>query len=122
MAHDAANDPLTDALRRAFAAMVETGTVDVVPSDDAVEVEVEVLADDWTLCVTGWPPAIAWIALDAAGSSLAEQREQLGRALGMRGLAALRALDSETDGALVDRLAHGGDPLSATLAGLITDD
>jgi hypothetical protein len=115
------NDPLTEAVRRAFAAMVDTGTVDVVPQDepDGDEVEVEAQADDWSLYVKGWPPTVAWIALDEEGASLAEQREQLTRALGTRGLAALRTLDRDTDGALLDRLAHGGDPLSATLAGLI---
>ena len=118
-----ASDRLPEALRRAFAVMIETGTVDVVPQDEAgdVETEAEAQADDWTLYVKGWPPKVAWIALDEEGASLAEQREQLTRALGTRGLAALRALDRETEGSLVERLANSGDPLSATLAGLIAE-
>ena len=111
-------EPLLAALRGAFAAALKSGEVDVV--EDATAGEVEILADDWTLHLEGWPLTTAWFALDDDPVSPAEQRAALTAALSRGGLAALRDADTRLAGALTAALAASDDPLSATLASLLT--
>jgi hypothetical protein len=111
--------PLLDALREAFTTSLTSGEVDVV--EDAAAGEVEVIADDWTLHLEGWPLTAAWFALDDDPASPAEQRAALSAALSRGGLPALRDADDRLDGALTSALASSGDALSVTLTTLLRE-
>lgn len=110
-------EPLLAALRGAFAAALKSGEVDVV--DNTTAGEVEILADDWTLHLEGWPLTTAWFALDDDPISPAEQRATLAAALSRGGLAALRDADARLAGALTTALAASGDSLSISLVALL---
>ena len=69
--------PILAALRAAFTTALTSGEVDVV--ENAAAGEVEVIADDWTLHLEGWPLTAAWFALDDDPASPAEQRAALSR-------------------------------------------
>lgn len=118
---DTTGHPLRDALRLAFASLIETGEIDLAIPPDAVNDETEVQADDWTLHLEGWPIATAWIAIDQEPDSAAERRAALDATLDHRELAALRDADRRLEGALVARLRTSGDDLSALLADLLTE-
>lgn len=115
--HDRGSHPLVDALQDAFSELCEAGEIDVVTLE--VSNEVEVQADAWTLQVTGWPVASAFIALDEEPVSLAERRHALDAAIDTRHLAALRHADAVLDGAIARGLEASGDPLSTLLAGAL---
>jgi hypothetical protein len=112
-------EPLLAALRDAFTTSLTSGEVDVV--EDAAAGEVEVIADDWTLHLEGWPLTAAWFALDDDPASPAEQRAALSAALSRGGLPALRDADARLDGALTSALASSGDALSVTLTMLLRE-
>ncbi len=116
---DRSSDPLIDALYLAFAALIETGEIDITTPPDAGEDETEVQADDWTLHLEGWPIATAWIAIEQEPESAAAQQAALATTFGHRELAALRNADRRLEGALVARLRTSGDELSARLADLL---
>lgn len=120
---DGADHPLVSALHRAFAALVEDESVDIVPSEDDDDQDaVEVQADDWTLFVAGWPVTTAWIALDEDVTSPEALRTALESVLGQHELQALEAFDSSLSGDLADALTASGDELSIALAALLRAD
>ncbi len=118
---DRSSNPLIDALHLAFAALIETGEIDITTPPDAGEDETEVQADDWTLHLEGWPIATAWIAIDQEPESAVAQQAALATTFDHRELAALRDADRRLEGALVTHLRTSGDELSARLAEWLTE-
>ena len=118
---DRSGHPPRDALQLAFAALIETGEINLATPPDAGKDETEVQADDWTLHLEGWPITIAWIAVDQEPDSAAEQRAVLDATFDHRSREALRDADRRLEGALVARLRTSGDELSARLADLLAE-
>ena len=118
---DRSGHSLRAVLQHAFAALIETGEIDITTPPDAGEDETEVQADDWTLHLEGWPVVIAWIAIDHEPDSGAEQRSALEATLDHREQAALRDADRRLEGALVACLRASGDELSIRLADLLAE-
>ena len=112
--------PLHDVLQHAFAALIETGEIDIATAPDTAGDEIEVQADDWTLHLEGWPVVMAWIAIDHEPDP-AEHRAALEATLDHRELAAMRDADGSLEGALVACLRASGDELSARLADLLAE-
>ena len=102
-----------------FARQIAAEAIDVVelPDEGAVEIQ----ADDWTLHVEGDPITLAFIAIDQEPDRPGELNAALRTALDADDLVALRTLNEDLNGVLVDRLGASGDALSIALVTLLTD-
>jgi hypothetical protein len=119
-AHEVPRHDLTLLLEETFAALIDKGEVDVVVNRDLSEFEV--ISDEWTLHLEGWPLTTGFLALDDEPATDTERRAALDAALDTRHLAALRQLDRALDGALAAVLTDSGDALSELLVSVLQDD
>ena len=112
-------DAVGTAAREAFAVAIAAGDVSLIPDDAG---GLDVVADDWTLHLDGWPgPREAWLAADdePENPDSATARALLLDALDAATLAALSALNLRLGDRLTFTLRESGDPLSAALADLM---
>jgi hypothetical protein len=105
---------LAEIVRDAMAALIESGDVDVVRSDDGQEIDV--FGDEWTVHLEGWPsrPA-AFAAIDDEPDDPAAIPAIRAAVIDGSVHAALLDLDRRLDGALKAALVATGDPLSIDL-------
>lgn len=111
---DAPDHPLSLILKRAFAAQIEVGEVDLVLLDSGQECEIQ--SDEWTLHLEGWPVTMAFIALDDEPSAVRDRQAALDAALDNQNLASLRHANILLNNAIVAALVDSGDEVSALVA------
>ena len=84
---------------------------------DASGGELEVLGEEWTLHLEGWPGRpLAWLALDDEPDDPAELTVALNAALDEESIAAFVAVDAALGRTLSAALRASHDPLSTALA------
>ena len=101
-----------DAASSVFEALIENGDIDLVEQVD----ECQVIADEWTLILTGDPVTSAMVALDDESG---EPEAALRAAIYDEQLEAIRLLDGEMDGELSAMLSRSADELARTLAAML---
>ncbi len=108
-------DRLVGIVREAMADLSEQGDVDVVRSDDGLEIDL--FGDEWTIHLEGWPgsPA-AFAAIDDEPDDPASIPAARAAIIDAPIHAALKDLDQMMNGALRTALTASGDPLSIDLA------
>jgi hypothetical protein len=108
-------DRLEEIVREAMAELIEQGDVDLVRSEDGLELDL--FGDEWTVHLEGWPdnPA-AFAAIDDEPDDPAALPAARAGIIDAPIHAALRDLDRMLDGALQAALTASGDPLSIDLA------
>lgn len=102
------------AAKTAFADQISNDVVGLTDENS----ELHIIADEWTLVLTGDPLESVLIALDDEQGAPAAL---LQNTLADDELAAMRDLNNQLDGALQSRLEASPDPLAKALAGLLTD-
>ncbi len=108
-------DRLEEIVREAMADLSEQGDVDIVRSDDGLEIDV--FGDEWTVHLAGWPEnPTAFAALDDEPDDPAVIPAARAGIIDAPIHGALRDLDQMLDGALRSALTASGDPLSIDLA------
>lgn len=102
-------------LDETLAALVAVGALDV--ELDAESGELEVVGEEWTLHLEGWPQQpLAWLALDDEPDDPAEIPAALLAVLDPKTLASLARADGRLGGDLVAALRAAHDPLADELA------
>ncbi len=106
---------LEEIVREAMAKLIEQGDVDLVRSEDGLELDL--FGDEWTVHLEGWPgsPA-AFAAIDDEPDDPAAIPAARAGIIDAPIHAALQDLDRMLDGALRAALTASGDPLSIDLA------
>ena len=106
---------VAEVLEDALAALVGAGTLDVELDADAGELEV--VADEWTLHLEGWPQQpLAWLALDDEPDDPGQIPAALLAVFDPKTLKALAVADWRLGGDLVAALRAAHDPLADELA------
>lgn len=103
------------ALEAAFHPMTNAGEVDLITIDG----DLHIAGDVWTLVLEGDPVASVLVALDDEDG---EPKTVLQAALGEKGLTALRALNTESEGHLSTLLAASPDPVATALTELLNHE
>ena len=116
MANDEVSmDLLVGIVREAMVDLIEAGDLDVVRSDDGLEIDV--FGDEWTIHLEGWPGSpSAFAAIDDEPEDPAAMSAALAAIIDAPIQAALLDLDRRLGRALRTALAASGDPLSIDLA------
>lgn len=108
------------AMQSAFAALVDSQNVDILPAEGDEQNDIAVAGDAWTLYLSGWPGlATAFVAIEdePADGASAELIETAWRAaVSDDVIAAMTLADLELEGALTAALDASGDPLSQSIA------
>ncbi len=108
------------AVQAAFAGLVTSRDVDILPAEGEDHDDIAVAGDAWTLYLSGWPgPATAFVAIedepsDDAGADTVEAAWRA--VVSGDAVTAIGMADMELEGALTAALDASGDPLSRSIA------
>ncbi len=111
-------EQVVEAVRVAMGGMEMEGLVDIEVAGDGLEVDV--IGDEWTLHLEGWPErSVAFLAIEDEPEDAAAAAAARAAVMTDGDARALADLDKGLDGTLVAALRASGDPLSADLAAAI---
>jgi len=103
------------AVRGVMGGLEEEGVVDIEVAEDGLEVDV--IGDEWTLHLEGWPEgAVAFLALEDEPDDPAKVRAARAKVMSPEVERAIVELDRRLQGSLRAALMGTGDPLSVDLA------
>ncbi len=103
-----------DAVRGVLGGLEEAGAVDIEVAGDGLEVDV--IGDEWTLHLEGWPEgAVAFLAMEDEPDDAARIRAARTKVMSRETDAAIVELDRRLEGTLAAALMGTGDPLSMDL-------
>lgn len=108
------------ALQEAFADLIASEDVDVLPREGESGNDIAVAGEQWTLYLEGWPgPEVAFIAVEdepEEDAAPAEVEQTWRAAIPESALAALADADRRLGGVLRSLLIATGDPVSVSVA------
>lgn len=106
---------VVEAVWAAMGELEADGAVDIEVAEDGLEVDV--LGDEWTVHLEGWPERpVAFLAIDDEPDDPKKLAKVRARAIPPAVEAALAEIDGRLDGGLRAALVASGDPLSIDLA------
>lgn len=108
-------ESVEEAVRGAMGGLEEEGVVDIEVAGDGLEVDV--IGDEWTLHLEGWPEgAVAFLAMEDEPDDPGKVRAARAKVMIPEVDGAMVELDRRLEGTLGVALLGTGDPLSMDLA------